>query len=118
MAAETPTSAPAPSSEHGVIKWVLRLGLVASSLLMLGGLILRAADHETGSPAAPLFRLLRPGDVGSSTMAIGVLVLALTPIVRVAALVFIWVRERDWRFVAVAAFVMTMLVVSILAGRG
>jgi uncharacterized membrane protein len=51
-------------------------------------------------------------------MAIGVLVLALTPIVRVAALVFIWVRERDWRFVAVAAFVMTMLVVSILAGRG
>jgi uncharacterized membrane protein len=85
---------------------------------MLAGLILRAADHETGTPSAPLFHLVHTGDVGSSTMAIGVLALALTPIVRVAAVALIWVKERDWRFVGVATFVLAMLGISILLGKG
>ncbi len=118
MAPETVTPPPSSSSEHSFIKWVLRLGLGVSSLLMLAGLILRAADHETGTPSAPLFHLVHTGDVGSSTMAIGVLALALTPIVRVAAVALIWVKERDWRFVGVATFVLAMLGISILLGKG
>ena len=106
------------SSEHAFIQWVLRLGLGASSLLMLAGLILRATDHETGTPPAPLFHLMRADDVGSSTMAIGVLILALTPIARVVALALIWMRERDWRFVGVATFVLAMLGISDPAGQG
>jgi len=85
---------------------------------MLGGLILRAAERETGTPDAPLFHLVRAGDLGSSTMAMGVLGLALTPILRVVALALIWLKERDWRFVAVAAFVLMMLGISILLGKG
>lgn len=85
---------------------------------MLAGLILRAAERETSTPSTLLFHLVRTGEVGSSTMAIGVLGLALTPIVRVAALALIWAKQRDWRFVGVATFVLAMLGTSILLGKG
>jgi len=47
-----------------------------------------------------------------------VTVLALTPALRVLALVAIWWRERDWRFVGVALAVVATLAVGIALGKG
>jgi uncharacterized membrane protein len=114
------TTAPSlgSSREHVIIERVLRFGLGAASSLMLVGLILRAVEHETGAPPAPLGHLVRAGDTGSSVTAIGILVLAITPIARVVGLAILWAKERDWRFVAVALSVLAMLGVSIYVGKG
>ena len=51
-------------------------------------------------------------------MALGVLVLAATPLFRVLALVVLWTRERDWRFVVVALLVVATLSMAIVVGHG
>jgi len=47
-------------------------------------------------------------------MGAGVVVLALTPVARVLVLIGLWVRERDWRFVAVAGVVLVVLGVAVV----
>jgi uncharacterized membrane protein len=47
-----------------------------------------------------------------------VTVLALTPAVRVLALVVLWWKERDWRFVAVALAVVMTLGCGFFLGKG
>jgi len=50
--------------------------------------------------------------------ALGIVVLALTPAFRVLALVGLWWRERDYRFVVVALAVVATLAASVLLGKG
>ena len=97
--------------EHRRIQRLLQLGLalgaaalVAGLAIAIGGPILR------GEP-------LRSGGTGSTVARAGIIALALTPVVRVAALVWLWIRERDWRFVAVGGIVLLVLVFAIASGH-
>jgi uncharacterized membrane protein len=101
---------------HEVVGWVLRAGLAASVLLMASGMTVRLATGGDDAPSVPLWRL--KGDTGLVLTTLGVMVLALTPALRVLALVALWWRERDWRFVAVALAVVAILATGVLIGKG
>jgi uncharacterized membrane protein len=55
---------------------------------------------------------------GNRLMGLGVLFLGLTPVLRVAMLIYLWCRERDWKFAAVALVVFITLLISISLGGG
>ena len=104
---------------HKRVQLVLRAGLVTSVVLMVAGLVLRFARGENDAPAVGLLDLFtRGGDTGLVLTALGILVLALTPALRVLALISVWWRERDYRFVGVALMVLATLIASVLLGRG
>ena len=100
--------------DHRVIQVVLQAGVVVGGVLMLiGGLwsiVGQIVDHGWGP--------LRGGHHGDGIMRAGILALAVTPVVSVASLVWMWLRRRDWRFAIVGAVVLVVLIVSMLTGRG
>ena len=98
--------------EHRRIQRILQAGLVLGGAAMLAGLAIAiAAAIAHGEP-------LHRGGLGSTIMRAGIIALALTPVVRVVALVGLWVRERDWRFAVVGAVVMLILLAAIVSGHG
>ncbi len=103
--------------EQRLIQGVLRVGLALAVLLMLAGVAVRAFEGRTDAPSLPLFALLH-GDLGLVLSGVGVLVLALTPALRVAALLALWIRAKDFRFVGVAVAVLITLAAAVAAGRG
>jgi hypothetical protein len=98
-----------------VLQRLLLAGLLVATALMASGLLLSGGDRDG---ALPLFRLFSEGPAGERLMGLGVLVLALTPPLRVAALVLLWSLERDWRFVLVGTVVLMLLGAAIWTGGG
>ena len=111
-------SATAAESDHlhAQVGWVLRVGLAVSVVLLAIGMGLHLASGAEDAPSVPLWHL--GGEPGLAFSTLGVLVLALTPALRVLALVVLWCRERDWRFVAVALAVAATLGIGLLLGKG
>jgi uncharacterized membrane protein len=101
---------------HRRIGWLLRIGLGASVLLLTSGMIVLFATGVQDAPSVRLWHL--DGDAGLVLSTLGVTVLALTPALRVVALVALWWRERDWHFVGVALAVVATLAVGIFLGKG
>jgi len=106
---------------NGVVHQVLILGLAVSTILMLTGLGLDVVRHREMATAVPDFgelfgrvKALRP----SGFLALGLLVLIATPILRVIGSIFAFVYERDWRFAAVTFIVLVVVSVSLLFGKG
>ena len=99
------------------IQLVLRGGLAIAVALMAVGAAVSYASGERTAPAVRLFEL-RGQSAGETIMALGVLVLALTPLLRVLVLIALWGVQRDLRFVTVAAVVLVVLVGSALVGHG
>lgn len=83
---------------------------------MAAGLVIDAARSELDAAPVRLGGILRDGEVGDRIMAAGILVLSLTPLVRVATLIAVWARERDRRFVAVGLAVIAVLAASLTLG--
>lgn len=113
-----PGAADASYGEHRVVRTVLRAGLGVSSALLVAGLVVIAITGQGRAPAVPLLHIFAEHDSGVLLAALGVLVLALTPMVRVVALVVLWSRERDWKFVAVAVAVVLVLAAAVMLGGG
>ncbi len=104
---------------HRIVQRLLLAGLIAAFAFLLAGMIIDLVRGSSAAPAVRLFDLARAGvHLGDRVMAIGVLLLALTPAVRVLSLVVLWAVERDWRFVTVAVVVAVTLAISLLLGRG
>ncbi len=100
---------------------LLVVGLAISVALMLVGLILDLTLHReipTSIPhLAEIFtRLiaLRP----SGFLSLGLLVLIVTPVVRVLGSVLAFMYERDWRYAAITFVVLIVVTLSIVLGRG
>ncbi len=83
---------------------------------MAGGLVVDAAPGELDAASVCLGGILRDREAGDRMMAAGILVLSLTPLVRVATLIAVWAREGDRRFVAVGLAVMAVLAASLTLG--
>jgi uncharacterized membrane protein len=100
---------------------ILIIGLVASSLLLVVGLILDALTGKTLSTAT-----LPPGEALARTLelrpsgflSLGLLVLLATPIVRVVGSIIVFLWERDWLYMAITLFVLMVMLLSVLLGHG
>ncbi|HVX13402.1 MAG TPA: DUF1634 domain-containing protein [Pirellulales bacterium] len=106
--------------EHWV-HWTLLGGLGVSAVLLLMGLIAMLAQGlESASPHEPVGRLVHDALQfrGSAVTTLGLLVLMITPIVRVVVLLVGWAARRDWLFASVALAVLSLLVFSLLHGVG
>lgn len=106
---------------NDVVHGVLLFGLSVSTLLMLLGLALDLFRHRDVPTAVPgfvdVFRRvmeLRP----SGFLALGLLVLVATPILRVIGSVFAFLYERDWRFAGITFLVLVVVSLSLLLGHG
>lgn len=101
-----------------IVQGALRAGLGASFALLSSGMIVAGFEH------APHAGPVRPGALfhaslalGSRLMGLGVLVLGLTPVVRVLLLLLLWSREHDYRHAAIAAVVLLALIASMVLGH-
>ncbi len=117
-----------------VISHLLRIGVTASIVIILAGLVLMFAHHPSYLLAgSDLRRLTSPGaafphtlhDVveglrtwrGQAVIAVGLMVLIATPILRVAASIVAFAVERDLVYVLITSVVLAVLLASFLLGR-
>lgn len=119
MSSKTLTSAEKSNIEHVVERWVgrvLRLGVWGSAGLMIAGLVI--AWFTTGSLQQPsenpspgeILRNMLSGSFDPVTLIFaGLLLLMLTPFVRVLTAAVGFAVERDRPFVVVALVVFAML---------
>lgn len=116
-----------------LISRLLRTGVAASAALVVTGMLLLFQHHPTyRSSHTELANLTsaaveyphRVRDVLASAFAgqgegiamLGLLLLIATPVARVLVSIFIFVRERDPRFIAITATVLLLLLTSFVLG--
>jgi uncharacterized membrane protein len=106
---------------NAVVHGVLMVGLAISTALMVAGIGLDLFLQRDLPTAVPdlgdvLSRVgaLRP----SGFLALGLLVLIATPILRVLGSIVAFLYERDWRYAGITTLVLLVLVVSMLLGKG
>ncbi len=121
---ETAEERHAAEEQHDLneaVHGILIVGLAVSTILMLIGvlgdlLFSRTMPTVEPHPAEIIQRIveLRP----SGFMALGLLVLLATPIVRVVGSVIAFAYERDWRFAGITFLVLVIVLSSVLLGGG
>lgn len=137
--AASPAAARGGPTLETVLGWILRVGVTASALLIVAGVALLFFTGSTGygGTLSSLDNLVHysqntgerfpttPGDVLSglvglhpyALIALGLLVLIATPVVRVAASVLLFWLERDWAYVFLTLLVLLILILSFLLGK-
>ncbi len=122
-----------------IIGWILRIGVTASAILIAAGVLLLFFTGSTGYGASlgNLNDLVHygqatgsrfpttPGEVFAglaglrpyALIALGLLVLIATPVVRVAASVLLFWLERDTAYVCITLLVLCILILSFLLGK-
>lgn len=124
-----PNSSP-PSPDvaiQDVSSWVLRIGVVSSVAIMLIGTVVSFLRHSVsiqdmeGARFKSDFGVIWHGVLagsGRSIIEVGILLLVLTPIMRVAASMFLFLfEEHDWFYTLVTFAVLTLTLVSLLLLR-
>jgi uncharacterized membrane protein len=106
------------ASSTGVVT-ALRAGVAVSFLLIVAGLLLAFTQPPTGAIGPGELRGL-PAAIaslhGASLIHLGILVLILTPFMRVVVLVGHFARQRDLSFVLVSFGVLLLLITTIVIG--
>ena len=137
--AAVPQPPAAPEDRHVVrmeiiISWVLRIGVVTSLAIVAAGLVLVFARHpERVSSVPALQTLTQPGAVfphtlpavfagvaqlrGQAIVALGLLLLILTPVMRVAVSILAFALQRDRIFTLITAVVLIILLLSFVIGH-
>src|SRR5512143_2186547 len=101
---------------------VLVIGIVESALLAPGSFARRFHSLRGRGELGPreslseLITYMRHGDP-HSTMTIGLYLLTLVPLVRVAFTFGLFLKERDFIYVAATAYVLAALVAGVMLGR-
>lgn len=101
---------------HRPVKRALAAGIVTSTAALALGTTLRLATGHLDMRYVRPRDFASPMDLGLRLLALGILVLALTPALRILVLIVVWARARDWRFVLVAVLVAATLGASIALG--
>jgi uncharacterized membrane protein len=96
-------------------------GVILCGVLLVFGLTIALTQHQPQSGTPPtlreLFRAALSGN-GPAIIDLGIVVLMLTPFVRVAVLAVGWMLAGDRRFAAVALVVLGLLGLSLILGLG
>ena len=128
-----PKSPPDMRRVETVLGNLLRVGSATSLILIAVGLAVTLTHHpDFLSDPAALGQVTDPQTAlphsltevgrellqlrGRAIIMFGLLLLIMTPIARVAVSAVAYVREKDWRFAAITAFVLLVLTVSFLVG--
>jgi uncharacterized membrane protein len=131
----TPSSRPHPPDRESlvrraelIISGVLRGGVVLSAAIILLGVILYYLRNPRANPAiaqpepfphsltAVLSGLAHVD--GLAIIALGLLILLATPVIRVVVSIVAFALEGDRLYVAITALVLLILIVSFIAGQG
>lgn len=117
-----------------VISTTLRTGVITSIVIIVAGTLISFAHHPGYLyNQAEFQRLTKPGAAfpctlgevvagvrqvrGQAIVAVGLLVLLITPVVRVAISVFAFLLERDHAFTIITIVVLALLLLSFVLGR-
>ena len=113
-----------PESEGfaAVVRRTLVIGVAIALVFLLLGIVLGFANGTANVLAPPtridwrtLPGLLERGN-GPALILLGVLVIVVTPIARVAVSIAHFARSRDASFSAITVFVLAVLLVSVIVG--
>ncbi len=99
----------------------LLIGVSVSAALLLIGLLLSLIRHEPRPDEPPSLRVLVNGLTavhGVSFLYLGLLALAATPILRVIAMVGVYLRRAEIFMLTVSLIVLALLVVAVILGTG
>ncbi len=109
------------------ISWILRIGVILSVLFNAAGLLLDYAQTGSASlnlaPGSPwnakegnffefaysTTRSLFGGLTPVALASLGIVILMLTPYIRVMAAALYYGVERDWKYVAITSFVFAVI---------
>jgi uncharacterized membrane protein len=97
----------------------LGVGVASACLIMAAGLVMALAEgrlRQHGVTPGEVWRLVA-GGLPNGVMALGLLVLVATPMLRVLLLAAGFAVARDRRFTAVALGVGAMILLGVLLGR-
>lgn len=106
-----------------LVSKVIRVSVLISSAGIVCGLILFVITGQSGYPGdmypttwSTVVRgvlQLKPYGV----MAAGLLLLILTPVIRVAVSILVFIKEKDWLYIAITTTVFVILIVSFVLGE-
>jgi uncharacterized membrane protein len=108
------------------LSWAVHISLLSGLLISAGLLILGATRiltlHESRAEQQPagvvsILANAKAGD-GVAILNLGLLILMLTPVLRVAVLAVGWLIDREWRFGVIAVCVFALLMTSLILGTG
>jgi uncharacterized membrane protein len=109
-----------------MISNVLRGGVLLSAAIILVGVVMFYVQSSAAGHAPTVLRVPRTlSDVGTglghgdpvAIIALGLLILLATPVIRVAVSILAFVVERDWRYVVITSIVLFILLLSFFLGR-
>ena len=100
---------------HRIIAATLRIGLGIAAMLSVLAMVL--GQSSLLAAGKPSLAFAGQSGVALAAATLSLIVLAVTPALRVVLLATLWARQRDWRFVLVALTVAGVLVISALLGR-
>jgi len=109
---------------YTIIGWVLQAGVIISAVVIAIGLLLMSLQPDTFAPAQfqqfpHTFAQVATGVLDlrpQAVIALGLLLLIATPVLRVAVSLVTFAVERDWRFVVITLLVLLILLFSIFFG--
>lgn len=119
-----------------IISWVLRIGVMLCGAIISLGIVAKFISVESSqqlisdlmsgqthidfaATASPLTILTGIAHFNADSIIIaGLLLLIALPILRVALTVILFFHERDWPFMGITLFVLTVLLSGIFLGKG
>jgi uncharacterized membrane protein len=131
MVVDRREDAPAPHAEQPhhlvvmeiLISRVLEVGVLTSACVVALGLVLFLVEGHSGYPGDTFPTTLSGVVAGVAArrpyaiIAAGLLLLILTPVIRVAAGIFAFLLEHDRTFVIATSYVLFVLIISFFLGR-
>lgn len=102
---------------------LLRIGVVTAGLFIAFGLLLFLATGESGYPDASSPTTVAGVAVGVAGfkayafISLGLLLLILTPVFRVAVSILVFLKEGDKVYAGITALVLAILLISFVLGR-
>lgn len=108
---------------ESVIGTMLRVGVIAAATVIIAGLLLYLITGDSGYPGDTYpteFAGIIKGLFALKSVAIietGLLLLILTPVFRVFVSLFVFIIEKDYRFVWITTIVLIILICSFLLGK-
>ena len=109
---------PSQSTLCGVVRPILRWGMVLSLILMLVGLALGMIAGEQEATVVPLERI--PSQLleldPAALLTLGIVLLIATPLARVFGALCVFIRERDRKFILVSVVVLLSVFLAVILG--